>query len=139
MQENESKKKNYIFLDNGANRIPNWLKQAERGKTMKYIRTCTGVYGVEDDFMEDSVCVFGEGCVRVLQTAKTIEELCDEFVFIDKTCQHTHLIYKKQFFRGVYDVHKRADLNETIYGAIWTDKGLIYVAKMNDKGELELL
>ena len=26
-----------------------------------------------------------------------------------------------------------------IYGAIWTDKGLIYVAKMNDKGELELL
>lgn len=26
-----------------------------------------------------------------------------------------------------------------VYGAIWTDKGLIYVAKMNDKGELELL
>ena len=26
-----------------------------------------------------------------------------------------------------------------IYGAIWTDKGLIYVAKMNEKGELELL
>ena len=26
-----------------------------------------------------------------------------------------------------------------IYGAIWTNKGLIYVAEMNDKGELELL
>jgi hypothetical protein len=26
-----------------------------------------------------------------------------------------------------------------LYGAIWTDKGLIYVAKMNEKGELELL
>lgn len=26
-----------------------------------------------------------------------------------------------------------------IYGAIWTDKGLIYVAKMNEKGEFELL
>ena len=26
-----------------------------------------------------------------------------------------------------------------IYGAIWTDKGLIYVAKMNDKGDLELI
>ena len=25
------------------------------------------------------------------------------------------------------------------YGAIWTDKGLIYVAKMNSNGELELL
>ena len=28
---------------------------------------------------------------------------------------------------------------DNVYGAIWTDKGLIYVAKMNDKGELELL
>ena len=28
---------------------------------------------------------------------------------------------------------------KAIYGAIWTDKGLIYAAKMNDKGELELL
>ena len=26
-----------------------------------------------------------------------------------------------------------------VYGAIWTSKGLIYVAKMNDKGELELI
>jgi hypothetical protein len=26
-----------------------------------------------------------------------------------------------------------------VYGAIWTDKGLIYVAKMNEKGELELI
>ncbi len=28
---------------------------------------------------------------------------------------------------------------KTIYGAIWTEKGLTYVAKMNDEGELELL
>ena len=26
-----------------------------------------------------------------------------------------------------------------IYGAIWTDKGLIFVAKMNSEGVLELL
>ena len=25
------------------------------------------------------------------------------------------------------------------YGAIWTDKGLIYIARMNIKGDLELL
>ena len=30
-------------------------------------------------------------------------------------------------------------IKEGIYGAIWTSKGLIYVAKMNDKGELCLL
>ena len=29
--------------------------------------------------------------------------------------------------------------SDRLRGAIWTDKGLIYVAKMNDKGELELL
>ena len=28
---------------------------------------------------------------------------------------------------------------DTEYGAIWTDKGLIYVAKINEKRELELL
>lgn len=26
-----------------------------------------------------------------------------------------------------------------IYGAIWTPKGLIYVAQLNERGELELL
>lgn len=26
-----------------------------------------------------------------------------------------------------------------IYGALWTDKGLIYIAKLNDKKEWELL
>ena len=26
-----------------------------------------------------------------------------------------------------------------VYGAIWTDTGLKYIAKMNEKGELELL
>lgn len=33
----------------------------------------------------------------------------------------------------------REDYLVDVYGAIWTDKGLIYIAKMNDKGELELL
>ena len=28
---------------------------------------------------------------------------------------------------------------DIFYGAIWTSKGLIYVAKMNEKGDLELL
>lgn len=40
-----------------------------------------------------------------------------------------------------FEILKRENNYPTaqIYGAIWTDKGLIYVAKMNDKGELELL
>ena len=68
----------------------------------------------------------------VISKADTIEELCDRFVA--KTCDITEywveqkLECTKMYF-GV----------ETIYGAIWTDKGLIFVAKMNDKGDLELI
>ena len=78
-------------------------------------------------------CVEGEYLgVEVIQQADTIEELCDMFVFrvgenviIDQD--------NDKFFRGNWKCY------DTIYGAIWTDKGLIYVAKMNEKGELELL
>jgi len=68
--------------------------------------------------------------------ADTIEELCDEFIVfgdIDKPYLTRHKFtnkeWNKQYFIG----------DRKLYGAIWTDKGLIYVAKMNDKGELELL
>ena len=63
----------------------------------------------------------------IIKQADTIEELCDEF------------IYKHLVFTEYKDVLKIAHDKQFIYGAIWTDKGLIYVAKMNDKGELELL
>ena len=77
----------------------------------------------------------------VIKQADTIEELCDEFV-----CDHnngTRVMQSKEckpqfpFSEKSIDYLKRN--NHTFYGAIWTDKGLIYVAKMNDKGELELL
>lgn len=77
------------------------------------------------------------GCVEVsevIKTADTIEELCDEFV-----CQENENFYwlasrENVSFRSLPNCYCKA-----IYGAIWTDKGLIYVAKLNDKGELELL
>ena len=75
----------------------------------------------------------------VVKQADTIEELCDEFVvvqrgFHDLLNADTHCL---QTLKRYYEVNKIEVLG--IYGAIWTDKGLIYVAKMNDKGELELL
>ena len=66
---------------------------------------------------------------EIINQADTIEELCDEFVGIYKG-KHIKSLSK--------DLWILKDC-EVIYGAIWTDKGLIYVAKMNDKGELELL
>ena len=77
----------------------------------------------------------------VVKQADNIEELCDRFVIEYK--QHnkqrilkTYIKVERNFLRD-----KMYELNhiKNIYGAIWTDKGLIYVAKMNEKGELELI
>lgn len=66
----------------------------------------------------------------VLNQSDTIEELCDEFVCLEN----------KMTFRNLETITSSCNLKYlTIYGAIWTDKGLIYVAKLNKKGELELL
>ena len=66
----------------------------------------------------------------ITKIADTIEELFDEFVVFDSKG-------KPQVY-SPFDV-KEWTINTKLFGAIWTDKGLIYVAKMNEKGELELL
>ena len=70
------------------------------------------------------------GRFEIIKQADTIEELCDEFVCLEN----------KMAFHDLETITSSCNLKHlTIYGAIWTDKGLIYVAKMNEKGELELL
>ena len=89
---------------------------------------------------------------EIVDKADTIEELCDEFVDTSelKTTNTGGWLYdefdsdNKCLVYYVEDERRTIPLNEfddlsKIYGAIWTDKGLIYVAKMNDKEELELL
>lgn len=100
---------------------------------MKYIRTKDGRI-VEYGFFNNYEYIRG---------ADTIEELCDCFVSVQ--------VYKDEVADfDVYYSHGRNDFRDwfgeeiaegcDIYGAInIDDKGLIYVAKMNDKGELELL
>jgi hypothetical protein len=76
---------------------------------------------------------------EVINQANTIEELCDEFVVIG--------IFENQIgcccdtFKEAKELKDYVELpqGQIIYGAIWTEKGLIYVAKMNDIGEWELL
>lgn len=100
----------------------------------------------------ESGCLWKESYKDKIQYADTIEELCD--LFIDTTGLKG--IADGWRFDG-YDKSKKAlwwiSTSETtryipisewndktaIKGAIWTDKGLIYVAKMNDKGEFELI
>ena len=99
---------------------------------MKYIKTdnTNFIYKFNDDadYMQyDNI----KG--HIVKVADTIEELCDEFVCVDNTCVNGH-----QLLRAI--PYKCASYwNGGVYGAIWTSKGLIYVAKMNEKGELELL
>ena len=90
--------------------------------------------------------------------ADTIEELCDEFrvagyTTIPKRCdigikklfdsQNKYLTIELDSYgqRHGYDLMTflKTKPKCCIYGAIWTDKGLIYVAKMNEKGCLELI
>lgn len=66
----------------------------------------------------------------ILKQAEKVKDLCDEFVIKDINGKYTYITTDKPWILFSDCI---------IYGAIWTDKGLIYVAKMNEKGELELL
>lgn len=98
---------------------------------MKYIRT-------KDRIISSLETVRTSDVVR---KADTIEELIDRFVYDDDVfypnlsngCLETY------DYEGLEVKVTEEKIQKGIYGAIWTDKGLIYVAKMNNKGELELL
>lgn len=110
-----------------------------------YIRTKNMIYQVECEtfdkkgyFVGDYGVIFKE---QVIKQADTIEELCDEYVVFDKEQPNGKLLYYKGFEnlkKEFIDFEKDKE-KVVVYGAIWTDKGLIYVAKMNDKWELELI
>lgn len=122
---------------------------------MKYIRTKDGVYElkVNEELKAQKTTNYfyiqhkGYGCnllydkqdLKKFKQADTIEELCDTFVIWDSGNNEllTFIRHTNIHFKHFVENAKRKVVK--IYGAIWTDKGLIYVAKMNDKGELELL
>ena len=113
---------------------------------MKYIRTKDGIWLFGGTHDKGNVVIgkkheydFGYCFSKadILKQADTIEELCDEFVVYKNT-------YNYDIWHSLISDDKKAVMialkdGFEIYGAIWTDKGLIYVAKINEKGELELL
>lgn len=119
---------------------------------MKYIRTKDGIREIIHDngnscavksnhwtTIDGFTVIFG---LTYAPRADRIEELCDVFVKISKETKNdyfrigedSNIIFDKKF-----ENYKKWFNYYDYYGAIWTPKGLIYVAKMNDKGELELL
>lgn len=130
----------------------------KRVRKMKYIRTKEGIYDTSN--MKWCECSKQASYYKdknyilyvPIKTANTIEELCDEFVdtselktsntggwlYDEFDSDNKCLVYYAEDERRTIPLNEFDDLSK-IYGAIWTDKGLIYVAKMNKKGELELL
>ena len=108
---------------------------------MKYVRTKDGIFEKANQTIyknEKIEYLDGLELVRIIDQADTIEELCDEIVVVK---ENEKPIINTDFGWKLYQKHieRVRKHRATIYGAIWTDKGLIYVAKMNEKGELELL
>lgn len=102
---------------------------------MKYIRTKGGIIDIsiwEIVGGEYHQLIYKDD---IIKQADTIEELCDWFVL--RKDGKIYQIYAKEEY-AVADLGQYTLAFEWYY-AIDTDKGLIYVAKMNDKGELELL
>lgn len=93
---------------------------------MSFIRTKYDV--IEESFNNPKYIVWLRMEEQPIARAETIDKLCDNYV-----CNNLLFYTKSQLEHYCYIPSK------TIYGAIWTDKGLIYVAKMNEEGELCLL
>lgn len=124
---------------------------------MKYIRTKDGkIFDVNKicvpyQIIERWIDFNSQGRFEIIKQADNIEELCDNFVVIDKKWNQKYVccyIGDENCFLAVEhdgdssSFSKKELLEEgsyDVYAAIWTDKGLIYKAKMNEKGELELL
>lgn len=106
---------------------------------MKYIRTKDGIEKLDDEW-----ALFCKEHANNKQ-ADDIVELCDVLCYKQKGSYLLPRIFFEEPSVMLKDESwKKAFIREigkgTIYyGAIWTDKGLIYIAKMNDKGELELI
>lgn len=110
---------------------------------MKYIRTKDGI--IDRDAVLPHMVVDGyidfnsRGRFKIIKQADSIEELCDKFVWTDNEYSKG-FICNIEFVKNCTKSHDvRLCGNSFIFGAIWTDKGLIYVAKMNAEGELELI
>ena len=109
-----------------------------------YIRTKDGVYEVKVNKYHELVYCKNNQIVlscNIINQSDTIEELCD--LFIDektKTIFHKHNGYLINWKTNmVYSLKELVKSFHSVKGTIYTSEGLIYVAKMNDKGVLELI
>ena len=105
-----------------------------------YIRTKIGIYKVESETCNKQgylIDRYEEDVIlkkRVIKQSENIEELCDRFVVTDKETKEVMNIVSFLEYAKLWSYCKY-----NIYGAVWCEWGLKYVAKMNDKGDLALI
>ena len=105
-----------------------------------YIRTKDGIYKVESETCHKQgyyIDRYEEDVIlkkQVIKQSENIEELCDRFVVIGK---ETKEVMDIVYFLEYAKLWSYCKYN--IYGAVWCEWGLKYVAKMNDKGDLALI
>ena len=75
---------------------------------------------------------------QVIKQSESLFELIDEFVVIRDSTKINQLVRTDnvEYLKEVIKEDKRII---EVKGAVWTDFGLKYVAKMNNKGVLELI
>ena len=98
-----------------------------------YIRTKDGVYNT----IHLTSKMLEHYKVDIIKRSKSLEKLCDKFVTLSK---YSNRHYEYLTLKGAINMRKNLPFEVCeIYGCIWTSKGLTYVAKMNSKGDLELI
>ena len=116
---------------------------------MSYIKTKNGIYTydeVKPYFLDESQNLYINNKQKIAITEKQIiaradnlPELCDEFVIVFEDGHVMTDLDYESFGKEWYKNNHIRMRNAQYYGAIWTDKGLIYVAKMNSEGKLCLI
>lgn len=132
-----------------------------------YIRTKDGVYlKIRECDENNKILIVGKTITDfgtyiekkdIISQSENLEELCDEYCYIkdDVISQYLTIDFKfkrdddfcalrnKLTANGIAEISKGISKYELENGelkfAIWTSKGLIYVAKMNNEGKLELI
>lgn len=109
---------------------------------MKYIRTKNRIYKVESETCDKQFYYIGDYDLlvkeQVVSQSENLFELIDEFIVIRDSTKINQLV-RTDNIEYLKEMMKEDKRIIEIKGAIWTDKGLIFVAKMSDKGELELI
>ena len=140
-----------------------YLRTLEKGANVTIGKEWSNFYGRWIDIIDENGIHYSiepnevKNATKELPQSDNLEELCDEFVYIKDGVvdQYLTIDFKKKredeycslrnklTANGISEISKGISKYELENGelkfAIWTDKGLIYVAKMNNRGERELI